>query len=892
MAGASCSDVVQLSRAERPWRPRRRRDVGGEETDPEERQTQEILGRVRSVLNKLTPEMFQRVMKEMAKIPIQSERHLTAVVEMVIKRAISEPKFSVPIANMCRCLMGEQQQCFKDTDIQERMVGIVKFIGELFKLKMLAEAIMHECIDKMLNLHGEERLVCLCVVLSVIGKDLDIGKAKPCMDQYFNKINNIIKERQTSNRTCFMLQDVIDLRQAHWVSRHGDPGPQTITNIRKQAMEEKMGTNRRPKRSVPEAFLNFQTLPVAAHQETKTHTGFRLSQISRFIPPVPAIKSSLPPRVAPLPAPTEAPPPPTAVATPAAAAPPTPTAVAPPPPAAAPPTPSAVAPSPEAVTPIAAPPPTAAGAAPPAPTAVAPPPAPTAVAPPPAPTAVAAAIAAAVAAAPPAPTAVAPPPAPTAVAPPPAPTAVAAAIAAAVAAAPPAPTAVAPPPAPTAVAPPPAPTAVAAAIAAAVAAAPPAPTAVAPPPAPTAVAPPPAPTAVAAAIAAAVAAAPPAPTAVTPPPAPTAVAPSAAAASPGAPTAAAAAEAGAAGVWWVSPLEDDLSCPVCCDIYTDPVVLPCSHSFCRPCLERSWREDSVRQECLICRQKTSAHNPTPNRALRNVCEAYLKERSAGTAPTESETHLAQVLCPVHEEKLQFYCQDEEQLVCVECVTQEHKTHSVCSTKKAAHERKDELKSLIKSLEDDVKKNKTLLEGVMAHIKAQAVQTEAQIKEEFEKLHQFLRREEEARIAALRQEERDKTAHLEEKMEAIERVILSFSERMKPIEKLMETDEVSFLQTFSETKERTHEAFLHPQPGFWQLLDVSKYLDKLSYRVWDRMEEMVAHSAVMVGSSDTLQFHPVIPVPEHLERFAAGLDASGLWDVGAVWGQASVDHSGF
>ena len=50
-----------------------------------------------------------------------------------------------------------------------------------------------------------------------------------------------------------------------------------------------------------------------------------------------------------------------------------------------------------------------------------------------------------------------------------------------------------------------------------------------------------------------------------------------------------------------------------------------------------------------------------------------------------------------------------------------------------------------------------------------------------------------RIAALRKEERDKTADLEEKIEAIERVMSSLSERMRPIQELMETDEVSFIQ---------------------------------------------------------------------------------------------------
>jgi hypothetical protein len=41
---------------------------------------------------------------------------------------------------------------------------------------------------------------------------------------------------------------------------------------------------------------------------------------------------------------------------------------------------------------------------------------------------------------------------------------------------------------------------------------------------------------------------------------------------------------------------DDLSCSVCCDIFKDPVLLSCSHSFCKGCLQ-SWWTQNEEQKC-------------------------------------------------------------------------------------------------------------------------------------------------------------------------------------------------------------------------------------------------------------------------------------------------------
>lgn len=60
------------------------------------------------------------------------------------------------------------------------------------------------------------------------------------MDQYFAKIDKIIKIKQTSARTRFMLQDLTDLRLCRWKPRRDDNAPKTIEQIHKEAAEEKV----------------------------------------------------------------------------------------------------------------------------------------------------------------------------------------------------------------------------------------------------------------------------------------------------------------------------------------------------------------------------------------------------------------------------------------------------------------------------------------------------------------------------------------------------------------------------------------------------------------------------------------------------------------------------
>ncbi len=81
--------------------------------------------------------------------------------------------------------------------------------------------------------------------------------------------------------------------------------------------------------------------------------------------------------------------------------------------------------------------------------------------------------------------------------------------------------------------------------------------------------------------------------------------------------------------------------------------------------------------------------------------------------------------------------------------------------------------------------------------SQAEHTERQIKEEFEKLHQFLRDEEEATITALREEEEQKQQMMKEELEEMNRHISALSHTIKDTEEMMKANDVCFLKVTTE-----------------------------------------------------------------------------------------------
>ncbi|XP_039516152.1 zinc-binding protein A33-like [Pimephales promelas] len=307
--------------------------------------------------------------------------------------------------------------------------------------------------------------------------------------------------------------------------------------------------------------------------------------------------------------------------------------------------------------------------------------------------------------------------------------------------------------------------------------------------------------------------------------------------------------------------EEDLRCPVCLDIFSHPVLLPCSHSVCKECFQRVCGERG-RQECPVCGKTSTGLLPPDNLALRNICESFFRKRNSSSGV---------FFCDVHREKLQLFCLDDKQPACLVCRDSEkHLKHTFRPVDEVAQRLKEELKTSLKHLQEKLesfKEMKQLFEDTAQHIKTQAQQTARRLQDEFGRLHQFLRDEEMHRISALREEEGQKSQMMKDRIEQIDREIESLSSNIRIIEDDLDAANMIFLQNFSE--ERARITLPDPEIPTGALMNVAEHLGNLRFKVWEKMQEIIHITPVTLDPNTA---YPLLFLSDDLTHVKCSADA--------------------
>ncbi|XP_047543830.1 eukaryotic translation initiation factor 4 gamma 3-like isoform X9 [Vanessa atalanta] len=285
----SLREEVKLNQTKDAWRPTRFKK---DNLTEEEFKTQDLYKKFRGILNKLTPQKFDTLLDKVKTLEINTQARLEGVIDLVFEKAIDEPNFSEAYAAMCSKLSmlkvpadNAPDQCVNfraliiskcqnqfitnkvdenilklEKDLAEctdsakkkelhllleeenrrvrmRSVGNVRFIGELYKLKMLTAKIMVYCMTYLIEKLEEEKLECLCKLLTTIGEQVE-SEVKEQLESVFKKMQDIVerKSNKISSRVRFMLQDVIELRRRKWVAKNVvDSQPKMMDQIQKEA---------------------------------------------------------------------------------------------------------------------------------------------------------------------------------------------------------------------------------------------------------------------------------------------------------------------------------------------------------------------------------------------------------------------------------------------------------------------------------------------------------------------------------------------------------------------------------------------------------------------------------------------------------------------------------
>ncbi|XP_015803904.1 zinc-binding protein A33 [Nothobranchius furzeri] len=300
--------------------------------------------------------------------------------------------------------------------------------------------------------------------------------------------------------------------------------------------------------------------------------------------------------------------------------------------------------------------------------------------------------------------------------------------------------------------------------------------------------------------------------------------------------------------------EEDLTCPVCCDIFRDPVLLPCSHSFCRDCLKRC--RDAGMRECPVCRKKGPKSSPPSNLALKNVCEAV---QQAKRQNSEDKTN-----CNLHGEKLKLFCLVDKQPICVVCQSSKlHKNHECLPKDEALQDCKDELEASLKNLREKLKSleeiQRTSAE-LLKHVESQMLETQAAIRSQFQQLHQVLYDEESSRLAAVEREKEEKITAMKEKIRNTSVDVISATETIAVIQKQLTENDMDLLQNFKATQDRSQGVLsgLHNMSGL--LMDVTKHLSNLKCRVWEKLLDSVGYTHVTLDPNTA---HPCLVLSDDL-----------------------------
>ncbi|XP_060126692.1 zinc finger protein RFP-like isoform X1 [Zootoca vivipara] len=269
-------------------------------------------------------------------------------------------------------------------------------------------------------------------------------------------------------------------------------------------------------------------------------------------------------------------------------------------------------------------------------------------------------------------------------------------------------------------------------------------------------------------------------------------------------------------------LQEEVTCCICLDFFTDPVTLECEHSFCSACIAQCWGESSANTLCPLCKRATRATKSKPNKQLGNFAEIakQLKDQ-------EKEEAEGRRFCGRHGEPLKLFCKDDQVPICVVCDwSREHKGHSVVPKEEAAQEYRDHICSLLEVMR---KQREEILvhilntekesQDLLNRIESEREKMTAGVKQ----LYHIIKKQLGFIVAQMEWAKKEIMTKRDEQMAKLSQDLSSLGSSIQEMEQTSQLPVSDFLQDVAGTLQRSKEV---------RLKNVGTFPPKLKWKTWE------------------------------------------------------------
>ncbi|XP_031712041.1 E3 ubiquitin-protein ligase TRIM21-like [Anarrhichthys ocellatus] len=300
--------------------------------------------------------------------------------------------------------------------------------------------------------------------------------------------------------------------------------------------------------------------------------------------------------------------------------------------------------------------------------------------------------------------------------------------------------------------------------------------------------------------------------------------------------------------------EDQFLCSICLDVFTDPVLIPCGHNFCKTCITQHWNVN-VQTQCPNCKevfksrpelrvntfisevaaqfrqsaqQKASSSSSgqqaakpgevpcdvctgTKLKALKSClvclvsyCETHLEphltmsglKRHQLIDPVEN---LEDRMCTKHDKLLELFCKTDQMCVCMLCTYSDHKTHDVVPLKEEYEGKKAELGKTETEIQQMIQKRRLKIDEIKHSVELSEEDADREIADGvqvFTALKESVERSQAELIHTIKEKQRKTEKQAEGFIKELEKEISELKKRSTEVEQLScSEDHLHLLQSF-------------------------------------------------------------------------------------------------